>query len=106
MLTNQDEAYDIKNDPLVVAERKNDQEDLLGHKAANMNQNQVGATPSQIGQQLDQRYQQIDQFGQSRNFADGGASFQDVRNSFVHSELLRKRKSGIGSGVGGRNPSK
>jgi len=55
MLTNQDEAYDIKNDPLVVAERKNDQEDLLGQKAANMIQNKVGVTPSQINYQLDQR---------------------------------------------------
>jgi len=41
---------------------------------------------------------------QSRNFSNGNTSFQDIKNSFTHNEMLRKRKNGKTND--GRTPSK
>jgi hypothetical protein len=47
------------------------------------------------------KYEQ--QIAQSRNFAKGGSSFHEIKNSLSHSDLLRLRKSGH---MNGRTPSK
>lgn len=41
----------------------------------------------------------------SRNFATGGASFHDIKNSMSHTELLKMRKSN-GANTHGKTPSK
>lgn len=82
MITKEDE--DGQNDLLMI-EENHYQEDLLGH----------GLTPSAV--QYDQ------QIANSRNFAKGGNSFHEIKNSLTHSDLLRLRKSGH---MNGRTPSK
>ena len=82
MVTKED---DNGENNLLMIEENHYQEDLLGS----------GLTPSGI------KYDQ--QIAQSRNFADGQNSFQDIKNSLTHSDLLRLRKSGQ---MNGRTPSK
>ena len=102
MLTNQDEDYDIKNDALLIREN-DDQEDLLGQEAANRAMDQIGQMPSQMSNQLNHE-QPIETMAQSRNHSNGGTSFQDLKNSLNHSEMLKRRKAG--KPIDGRTPSK
>ena len=48
--------------------------------------------------------QPVDTVAQSRNHSNGASSFQELKNSLNHSEMLKRRKAG--KGMDGRTPSK
>jgi hypothetical protein len=90
MLQNEDD----QNDLLLIEE--NDLEDLVSQ----------GGLNKEKRRNRTKKAEKSDNHIQSRNFASDEGSFNDIKKSFTHSELLRMRKGGNLSGFAGKTPSK